>query len=288
MEHADLLGKLLSHRLRGFSDLDHTPSALERACASPVPVLEVDTRVSKDGRVYLYHDASTGPDVNEARVLARTPSAEIDRLRFVNGEPLLSLQAALERFQQRAFSDQRLCLDVKDYGFEEVHLRLVRDAGLDDHVYFASWIPQTLLRLHALGAKTPLFLSHWNLTTWGTAGRLLTSLLRDTSVALGSHVVHGANRATAELRARRHGYHHKLVCQDVPDPLRSILSARGGGLCVHRSLFGEALAAYCRRHGLALWLYAVRTPDQFLRYARHSAVDGVFCDEAPAILDALT
>ena len=288
LANAALLDKLLSHRLRGFAAQDHTPSALDRACASAVPYLEVDTRVSKDGHIYLYHDAKTGRDVNRTCVFARSPAALLDQLRFINGEPLLSLQAALQRFQNRTFSDQRLCLDVKDYGFEEKHLQLVREAGLDDHVYFISWIPQTLLRLHELGVETPLFLSHWNLTAWGGRGRLLTALLRDKMFALGSHVIQGVNRAATDLSAWRHGYNHTLVCQDVPAPLRSTLSASGGGLCVHRSLYDEALATYGLQHGLKLWLYAVNTPHQYAHDAALPAVDVVFCDDAPGVLDALT
>ena len=283
-----LLDKLLSHRLRGFSTFEHTPSALDRACASSVPFLEVDTRVSQDGHIYLYHNAKTGRDINQACVFARSSAAQIDQLRFINDEPLLTLKEALQRFQHRTLPNQILCLDVKDYGFEEKHLRLVRDAGLDDHVYFVSWIPQTLLRLHELGVETPLFLSHWNLTAWGGRGRLLTALLRDKMVALGRHVIQGANRAATDLGGWRHGYTHTLVCRDVPDPLRSTLSACGGGLCVHRSLYDEALATYCLQHGLKLWLYAVNTPHQYAHDAALPAVDVVFSDDAPGVLDVLT
>ena len=286
MEHADLLDKLLSHRLRGFSTFEHTLSALERACASTAPYLEVDTRVSRDGYIYLYHDERTRRDVRGSCAFARSSAAEIDQLRFLNGEPLLSLPKALDVFRRRAFSDQILCLDVKDFGFEEQHLQCVHEAGLDDHVYFISWIPQTLLRFHELGVETPLFLSHWNLTAWGKAGRWLSSLLRERMFAVGRYVVHGASRITSDLGGWRHGYAHALVCQDVPEPLRAVLSASGGGLCVHRSLFGEALATYSRQHDLKLWLYAVDTPGQFLRHARHPTVDVVFSDDAPGVLQA--
>lgn len=287
LANAALLDKLLSHRLRGFSTFEHTPSALDRACASAVPYLEVDTRVSQDGHIYLYHDAQTGRDVNRACVFARSPAAQLDQLLFINDEPLLTLQTALQRFQNRTFSDQRLCLDVKDYGFEEKHLQLVRNAGLDDHVYFISWIPQTLLRLHELGVETPLFLSHSNLTAWGKPGRLLTALLRDKMFALGSYVIQGANRATSDLGRWRHGYNHALVCQQLPDPLLAIMASSGGGLCVHRSLYDEALARYCLQHGLKLWLYAVNTPHQYAHDAALPAVDVVFSDDASGVFEAL-
>ena len=287
LANAALLDKLLSHRLRGFSTLEHTPSALDRACASSVPFLEVDTRVSQDGHIYLYHNAKTGRDVSQACVFARSSAAQIDQLRFINDEPLLTLKEALQRFQHRTLPNQILCLDVKDYGFEEKHLQLVRQAGLDDHVYFISWIPQTLLRLHELGVETPLFLSHWNLTAWGGRGRLLTALLRDKMFTLGSYVIQGTNRAATDLGVWRHGYNHTLVCQQLPEPLLAIIASSGGGLCLHRSLYDEALATYCLQHGLKLWLYAVNTPHQYAHDAALPAVDVVFSDDAPGVLEAL-
>ena len=287
LTNAALLDKLLSHRLRGFSTFEHTPSALDRACASAVPYLEVDTRVSNDGHIYLYHDARTGRDVNQACVFAQSSATEIDHLRFINDEPLLTLREALQRFQHRTLPNQILCLDVKDYGFEEKHLQLVRQAGLDDHVYFISWIPQTLLRLHELGVETPLFLSHWNLTAWGGRGRLLTALLRDKMFTLGSYVIQGTNRAATDLGVWRHGYNHTLVCQQLPEALLAIIASSEGGLCVHRSLYDEALATYCLQHGLKLWLYAVNTPHQYAHDAALPAVDVVFSDDAPGMLEAL-
>jgi len=279
-----LLSKLLSHRLSGFADIEQTPTAFERACASPVPYLEVDTRAGRDGALYCYHDPRTGRDVDAARTLATATAAEIDRLRYTNGEPLLSLEHALDLFRQRAVAQQRLCLDVKDYGFEVEHLDLVRRAGLEDVVCFVSWIPRTLLRLHALGCTAPLVLSHWNLLSWGLGGCLLSGLFRGSRWRFGRHVLIGRDRFDADPGAWGHGFQHALVCRELPAALAAALAGSGGGICVHRSLLGNRLAAYCRRHGLRLWVYAVRTGEAFVRLATRPGVDVVFSDDAPAVL----
>ncbi|MDH3604556.1 MAG: glycerophosphodiester phosphodiesterase family protein, partial [Candidatus Tectomicrobia bacterium] len=245
--------KLLSHRLLRFSKFENTLSALDIACSSAVPYLEIDARVSKDGKIYLYHDHQTGSDMIDSCILARSSSAEVDRLRFTNGEPLLSLEEALKRFQKRTFKSQSLCIDIKDYGFEEQFIDLVRGADLENSVYFVSWIPQTLIRLNELGVKSPLILSHWNLLEWGKFGYFLTSIVAQQTVNLKHYVLIGRNDIDATLGSLSHGYQHTLICQEIPDRLLTILSASFGGICVHYSMMGETLASYCFQHCLKLW-----------------------------------
>ncbi len=97
----------------------------------------------------------------------------------------------------------------------------------------------------------------------------------------------GANRAATDLGVWRHGYNHTLVCQQLPEPLLAIIASSEGGVCVHRSLYDEALATYCLQHELKLWLYAVNTPHPYAHDATLAAVDVVFCDDVPGVLEAL-
>jgi hypothetical protein len=53
----------------------------------------------------------------------------------------------------------------------------VREHGVENNTTFVSWIPQSLLKLSELGARTPLILSHWNMHRFGPAGQLLSSIL---------------------------------------------------------------------------------------------------------------
>ena len=281
------LAHLLSHRLRGFPGVEHSRRALERAIRVPVPFLEIDTRVSADGVVYVYHNVQTSSDVGSKLRFSETPSPSLDALRYTTGGSLLTLQEALALFKGRSYQDQKLCIDIKDFGFEEEHLRLVREAGVEDDIVFVSWIPQSLLRLHDLGAPNPLVLSHWNLHAWGKAGALLAHALRDQQLRLHHYVVLGARQVTTDLGNLDHGYQHTLVCRDVPPPIRRILASSGGGICIHRSLVGDAVISYWQDQALQLWIFSVDTAKEYLRYARRPGTDVIFCDDTPAVLEAL-
>ena len=92
-----IYSKLLSHRLRGFSTIELSPTAMQNACETDVPYLEVDTRVSADGKIYLFHE----PVFTNGRVghpFASTPSEVLDRFAYPGGEKLLSLELALKIF----------------------------------------------------------------------------------------------------------------------------------------------------------------------------------------------
>ena len=286
-QNKDLLGKLLSHRLRGLSQFEHTPSALEWACNSNIPYLEIDARVSKDGEIYLYHDPITGNDIDGSFAFAQSCSHQVELFRFTNGQPLLSLTETLERFKRRAYQRQILCIDIKDYGFEDRYIELVRAADLEDHVYFVSWIPQTLIRLWELGARSPLILSHWNLLKLGKLGNVLTRMLKDRIVRFGNFVFMGVNKIEANLGSLSHGYQHSLICQEIPDILLEVLISSSGGIIMHFSMMGDALASYCLYHKLKLWLFSARDTRQYIRYAKNPAVDVVFCDDARAIANSL-
>ena len=218
---------------------------------------------------------------------AAASAAEVGLLRFRDGQPLLTLPEALEIFRMGTNPGQRLCLDIKDYGFEERHVDHVRAAGLEDRVYYISWIPQVLLRLAELKVRSPLFLSHANLLCWGRPAGILEAALGDRILRLSQYVVIGKNRATSGLGALGQGYQHMLVCRELPGLLLDVLLASRGGICVHRLLGRRRLREYCSRHGLRLWLFSVRTFEQFRRDAAGPEVDVVFCDDAPSILKRL-
>jgi glycerophosphoryl diester phosphodiesterase len=272
------LDKMLSHRLRGFGRFENSGAALRAACASDVPWLELDTRVSIDGEVFVYHDA---------KAFSTTPGSILRAIRYPDGDPLLSLQAALEMFGQLSRPTQTLCIDIKDSGFESTHLKLVRNAGLEDRVIFISWIPQTILELHDLGTTAPLILSYFSMLDIGVVGKWGARWLARRRYQLGHFAVIGAETATQRLGNLAHGFQHAMLCQHLPSPILSALCANRGGVCVHRSFVGPRLSQYCREMGLQLWTFSVRTTSEYIRYAARPEIDVVFCDDAPGVSRAI-
>ncbi len=278
--------KLLSHRLRGFGAIEHTREALKSACAADVAYLEVDTRASCDGKIYVSHDDSTRRYSQRALRYSTTDASVLDEVRTRTGAPLLTLDHTLLTFRERARAHQRIVLDIKDFGYEEQHLALVRKHVIEERTVFVSWIPQCLSRLHELGARTPLILSHWNLARLGAAGRTLSRVLERRLDRAGPLVLIGAGRIGDPLGRLAQGFQHGLVCSPLPAALATTLARSGGGICVHTSMLGERLTQACTEASLKLWVFTASRPAHFRELARNPHVAVVFSDDAPAVLAA--
>jgi glycerophosphoryl diester phosphodiesterase len=282
-----LIAKLLSHRLRGFAQSEHTRSALEAACASDSAFLEVDVRVSREGEMFVWHDPRTRKLGNIDLSFATTHAKDLSLVRHQNGETILNLSEALRIFSSNARPGQKFCIDIKDFGFEEGCLQMVREAGLESRVCFVSWIPQTLLRLRELHTSAPLILSCCNLFRLGPVGAVLDSLLANSCLRLGWIVLLGRNKASSRLGSLAHGFQHAFFCRRVPTQILEALTSSGGGICVHHLLVGHKLIKYCQDSGLQLWVFSAATTQQFVRYSSNAGIDVVFCDDVPAVLKEL-
>lgn len=283
-----LIAKLLSHRLRGFAKSEHTPSGLEAACASDSAFLEVDVRASRDGEMFVWHDPRTGKLGNIDLGFAATEAKDLSLVRHRNGEAILSFREALRIFSSHSRPGQKFCIDIKDFGFEESCLQMVREADLESRVCFVSWIPQTLLRLWELRTAAPLVLSCCNLFHLGPVGTALDYLLANSCIRLGWIVLLGRNKATSRLGSLAHGFQHAFFCRRIPTPLLNALTSSGGGICVHHRGAGPKLMKYCRESGLQLWVFSARTTQQFVRYASNPGIDVVFCDDVPTVVKDLS
>jgi glycerophosphoryl diester phosphodiesterase len=275
--------KMVSHRVRGFGEIEQGPVAVERACGSRIPLLEIDTRVSGEGEIYVYHDPRWGK-----RRISDMDRVEMKGLRYGSGEPVLTFGEALEMFKRRVLAGQRLGVDIKDYGFEAEHLRAVRAAGLEEAVCFISWIPRSLTALNRLGCRCPLILSHHSLFKWGRLGRVMARLMKNRRFVWGERVVMGKNRALTDMAPYGHGFKHALYCRELPGPLVGILAGSGGGICIRTDLLNETLIRYCRQHRLETWVYGTVDIDDYLHYAHNPGVDRVFSDNAPAVFEYLS
>jgi hypothetical protein len=282
-----LIAKLLSHRLRGFAQSEHTRSALEAACASDSAFLEVDVRTSREGEMFVWHDPRTRKLGNIDLSFATTHAKDLSLVRHRNGETMLNLREALRIFSSDSRPGQKFCIDIKDFGFEEGCLQMVREADLESRVCFVSWIPQTLLRLWELQTNAPLILSCCSLFRLGPVGAALDSLLANSCIRLGWIVLLGRNKGSSRLGSLAHGFQHAFFCRRVPNPILKALTSSGGGICVHHRLVGQKLVNYCQDSGLQLWVFSTATTQQFMRYASNSGIDVVFCDDVPTVLKDL-
>jgi glycerophosphoryl diester phosphodiesterase len=278
--------KLLSHRLRGFSEIEHTKSALIHALESEVPYIEIDTRVSKDGQIYIHHDSSGNFIEGKVRICEQNEGS-IKSLHYKNGESILLLSDLLATFTDKAAPHQILCIDIKDNGFESDHLDLVRRLDLESRVIFISWIPQTLKRLKELGATSPLFLSHLNLKKFSSLGNFIHSVLKKRIIRISQYVMIGSERMESPLNGLKHGFQHSSICMDLPEKYIRILGEHDGGIGVPTRLVCPTLIDYAANNGLRLMAFSVNNLNDYLKYSAMDGLDIVFCDNAPKVLDEL-
>ena len=285
MKKITRLKKLLSHRVRGYSAIEHSPSAFRKACKSPVQYIEIDTRVSKDGEIYVYHDTVFNNRNKKQRIyLSKIDSSIINESLYSDGQKILLLQEALDIFRNRIYDNQILCIDIKDFGFEKKHLEMVRNAGLENNVCFVSWMPQSLVALKELGAQTPLILSHWNLIRFGIVSKLLCWFFRNGWLRIFHFIIIGHNKFSTPLANFAHGFQHGYFSNELPDNLADILAQSNGGICVNLMVVSKKLINYCKKKNLKLWVFSVKDKKSFDRYNILDGIDVIFCDNAAKLV----
>jgi len=273
--------KFLSHRLRGFDTFDLTLSALKKAISSQIKYLEIDVRASNDGILYIFHDPCTGKDTSEAICFKKTNSEYINKVFYKNGEKILALEEALKVFKSKKGINQILCIDIKDYGYEINYINLIRKYELEKSVIFITWIPQTILELNKLGAKTPFILSHFNFTDylWIT-GNIITNLFKNCKINMFEFVILGKNRYNDSLTNIDKGYQHCLFIQEIPPELEIILSSSEGGICIPKNMANKKLLDYCFNKNIKVWIFSVDSIEEFEEYSSNRQIDVIFCNFA--------
>jgi glycerophosphoryl diester phosphodiesterase len=279
-----LIKKLLSHRLRGFAEYEHTLSGLKLAIKTDIPYIEIDTRVAKDKTIYVYHDPKLGKETTSPNLIINQEDAKLLKILYKNGEKLLSFEEILSIFYKRKNKEQKLCIDIKDYGYEKEHIELVRKYDLENSVIFISWIPQVLIRIGELTKKIPLILSHWNLIKYGSFGKFLAFIFRNFVFRLSTSVIIGEKKITESSEKYDVGYQHSVILYQIPNILISLLEKNGGGICIHKSALSNSLIDYCTKKNLKLWVFSVSNGVEFRKLASIEGVDVIFCDDSTFVL----
>ncbi|MEZ5855717.1 MAG: hypothetical protein R3D67_13590 [Hyphomicrobiaceae bacterium] len=277
------LEKLLSHRLRGYDNHEQSRAALERMSKARAAYYEIDTRVSRDGGIFIRHNPTFVDGAGTVHTINKLTSAEIAQFDGTDRE-LPTLDVALACFKRQATARQRLCIDIKDAGFERAHLAAVRAHGLEEQVVFLARAPQVLLALEAEGARSAMVLSCLLLTALGPAGKRIAGFLSGRVLKHRQTVVIGEGRFDAPLGDLAIGYQHTLIAGALPPRLADLLARSGGGVAVSRFLVGRRLTDACHKAGLKVWAYAAHTPGDFETLAAMPGVDVVFSEDAPAVL----
>jgi glycerophosphoryl diester phosphodiesterase len=144
-----------AHRARGFGAPDNSRAAVAAAVKAGVPVIEVDVRRSRDGDLFVFHDASLDRESTGRGRLDELTAEEVSRARLPNGETVPRLAEIYAIARGRAV----LALDAKDgpVAIEQVARWLEVNGSMDDALLFLA-TPEKVATAARLKQRTPTLL----------------------------------------------------------------------------------------------------------------------------------
>jgi glycerophosphoryl diester phosphodiesterase len=128
---------VVAHRAEGFGGPENSRAAVESAVAAGVPVVEIDLRGSKDGRLFVLHDGKLERYTRDltGRV-DETASEDIARARLPNGETIPRFEDIYGITRGRAV----LSVDFKvsEHAMAGAADWLATNGSFDDVIFFAN------------------------------------------------------------------------------------------------------------------------------------------------------
>ena len=286
----DALDRLLAHRVLGFGHPEGSIEALQTALAAGVAYVEIDTRITADGQVLVYHDATLQSLTPVRGLVADYDLGRQGRLTYTRAPHLQvpTLQEFLRAFAESDATAQ-LQVDIKDPGSEQLHCELIRDAGVADRAWIISWYPEVLIRVHRHEPEIRLGFSHLPVPP---ATRWLTPLIRLLGLPLrwfGRTEIHVNRETPDESRAVQPGRYPIHVLTRLPrGELLEALQASGGAVGMDSRLLRRSYVEEAHAAGLKTFVYTIDDAERYRQAVRQAAPDIIFSDEAAEILRALS
>ena len=191
------------------------------------------------------------------------------------GYYLLTLEELLEIFSKRKNKNQKLCIDIKDYGFEEEHIHLVKKYKVENNIIWISWIPQTLIKIDKLMPKSPKILSYVDIRKYPFL-YWFAKIFSVLKIPLSPYVLIGQDSFDVPIKYSI-GYQHAYISYDLPHELLKILRKSGGGICIYKKLLSKKIIQFKNKEKLLLCVFSVNTFKDFLKYAK-KPIDIIFVD----------
>lgn len=290
----DVFSRLLSHRLRGFSQHEGSLAGLGTALQLDIAWVEIDTRLTADDQLLVFHDSrldritDTTGRVRDYSLSKHGPPSYAGP----DEQAVPTLAEFLEEFA-RSRNSTRLMLDIKDPGTEEAHIALVRRFELAAHTWIISWDPAILTRIHQLAPELTLGFSHIPLTRarplLNGIGRLLGSgaLIRWIGRRLARF---GFDHNAQDMVVYFEDYNRESYASDeekgsIPIHLLSglpqgrlgeILEKTGGGVGMPAPMLTRSYVQRAHQQGLGVFVYSIETLDAARQAIRRCDPDIIF------------
>jgi hypothetical protein len=127
---------VVAHRAEGFGGPENSRAAVARVVEAGVPVIEIDLRASRDGRLFVMHDGRLEHYTSLRGRVEQMSSEEIGRARLKNGESIPRFEDVYEITRGKAI----LSVDFKVHErmMEEVAAFIHARGSFDDLIFFAN------------------------------------------------------------------------------------------------------------------------------------------------------
>ncbi len=142
----------IGHRGAAGHAPGNTLLSIETALRLGVDAVEIDVQQTSDGRIIVLHDRRLQPSTTGSGPVAEKSLPEICRIRTVPGDqPIPTLDEVITAVNGRA----GLMIEFKVSEIAEQVVKLVKNAGFADPVFYASFLHEELLAVRALDASAP-------------------------------------------------------------------------------------------------------------------------------------
>lgn len=301
-----LIGRLLSHRLRGFDRWESTRLGLERGLIAGVRHAEFDIRFTRDGHPVAYHDPFFKADDGTWNYVDEWDLAMLRTQQAL--AQLATLEDMCACFAAFRSPPALLHIDVKVAGYEAVIHDTIAKFGLLSCTVLVSWLPSVLVRFNALSPQTRLCFSHLPIAPWlyplakalspivEAAAPVFSRGLRDVAPRLSNQAstisLHfhddGDPASGGETdQGARCNYSH-VVPGLLKGTMLDLLQSTNGMVCVPVRLATRTLASGYRSQGVQLAVFSVSTVPSLERLMAAVDPDIVYVDNADVIRWALT
>jgi glycerophosphoryl diester phosphodiesterase len=144
----------IGHRGARALEPENTLRSFQRAVELGVDAVELDVRRTADGEVVVIHDDKMDRTTDGSGLVSERTLEEIKGFKTRGGDSVPTLGEALDFLKGKV----KVLIELKEVGFEEKVLKLVKERGMVDDVIIVSFSDEALRRVRELdeGVSTGL------------------------------------------------------------------------------------------------------------------------------------
>jgi glycerophosphoryl diester phosphodiesterase len=136
----------IGHRGARAYEPENTLSSYKKALELGVDAVELDVRRTKDGEIIVIHDAEVDRTTNGRGLVSQLTLKEIKQFNTEKDQKIPTLEEALDFLDKKV----KVLIELKETGFEEKMLKVIRKKGLEKNVIIVSFLEEALRKVREL------------------------------------------------------------------------------------------------------------------------------------------